>query len=224
MIKKKTYYSKEQLDAFKKNSISYVGEQECFCLGLLLSHNISFTLLKPSKFPTSDLHYSESVFFKISHLHLNDETIEFDKLIQHELDDAEVITKNSPNMTKVKLSKYQNKNKTNITNNFLIELIERLNYQCKIKSTRQTKCVVQMKRIQEISHKNYGSFSSQQISEIGNKICSELIELFKRNDKRKYEPLKIKKDYVSNILSSSVDMNNVIKDFIQEHRRKFLNN
>ena len=98
------------------------------------------------------------MFFTISEITINEEIIKFEEIIKNDLKEAELFSSTST-QNKVKLEKYKKKNLTNITNNFLIELLKQVNFQIKINSTRQSKCVVKMNRISCINHNQFGSFS-----------------------------------------------------------------
>ena len=66
------------------------------------------------------------------------------------------------------------------------------------------------------------------ISQFGKKLCYGFIDLFESNKLKRDQLLIFRKESIENILSLSInsliDYINIIYEFIEMHRRKFLNN
>ena len=195
---KQSKLSLDQLNEIKQKSAIYKNEQECCCLGLLLLHGMEFTILKPRKLPKQDNQYLPS-FFEIKEIHLNNKSIPFHKIIEDEILSAESLWKKNDDLTTIKKKKYQHKNLISSTNNYLIQLLRQYNYSIEIKSTRQTKYILKMNRIESIQQNEIGILSSNQISSIGNIIFQKIIEIFQSLSIKGGNPLKITKESVENI-------------------------
>ncbi|ELP90762.1 hypothetical protein EIN_026010 [Entamoeba invadens IP1] len=195
----------------KRISTSFEGEQEALCISLLIRHGVEFTLLKPRKTHTNKETSKDAIFYTISQIHFPSQnvTVDFQEIIAKIVKDS---NKAIPDSKKDK-SKYEKRNAISATNNFMSEILLRLNYTLTYRKTRGTSIILKMNRINSIVG-NGINLTSKAISDMGRLLNSSFRAVFNTANIKRESPIKFGMEHVMKFFEVSTLLPTQVKEYI----------
>ena len=182
----------------KRKSLSLDGEQELCCISLLIREGYEFVLLRPRGIKNENERIIESFFYKIKQIHFNGKTIELEKMIEKEMDEILPCSQLS-GLLRNRRYKERKKNVISITNNSLIEILNKIGFIIEMRTTRNPTNVLKMNRIGMIKRDDIGVISKDKVLEIGKELNRRLLIPFQNKGLKRDHHLIVGKEFIEGI-------------------------
>ena len=219
ILETKKQKERERVANAKRKTVSFEGEQESLCLGLLMRHGLRFVLLKPRKLNIGDVNSLNAIFMTIQKIHIGEHMIDFNDLIQNDIDKVDEYLEENE-MTKSNRNYHLKKNLICSTNNFLSELLLRIGYNIDFNTNNSTKnFIIQLKRIVSISGKGMNLIDKSSVSEMGIQVNKRFKTIFQLNVKKSETPYEFGYEHVNELFDRSDNQQLTCELYIYEYSK-----